>query len=122
MADSKEKEFVKELMALCGELRHMKGDKKYNPTRFIQMIMNENPMARIKEMLSPKYTDVSDGWVNLYDRGLLDYSVEFTALHPKWRELFSDEELRAAEERLLQSNFSRADIDAQKAGSYNRKK
>lgn len=73
--------------------------KKYNPTRFVQMLGEYGGVEAAKRLLEPS-RNPPEGFVELYRLNLLKISVEYKALEPKWRVLFSDSEIQVAEGRL----------------------
>lgn len=76
----------------------------YDPIGFIRIIAEYgNAMQATKHVLN---TDKPyAGLATLYEKGRLDLSVEYLALQPEFRELFTPHELVEAEKRLRELNF-----------------
>lgn len=75
----------------------------YNATRFLQMLDTEGGVDTAHILLQA--SNVSDGYTALWERGGLEITVEALVLNPRWRSLFTDEELRTARRRLRQYDF-----------------
>ena len=72
----------------------------YTATYYLQMLRELGALGTARRLL---WTDrPSQGFTALWERGRLDLTVENTMLRPEFQELFTDEELEAARERLLQ--------------------
>ena len=76
---------------------------KYNATRFLQMVNQHGGLQAAKTLINAP--TLSDGFTALWQCGRLDLTVEAVALDPKWRDLFSDEELARAKKRLVDLNY-----------------
>ena len=50
--------------------------------------------------------DPSDGFTTLWEKQRLDLSVEAHVLQPQFRDLFTQQEIRSARERLSQYGFA----------------
>ncbi|SRR5258708_33556404 len=75
----------------------------YNASYFIQMISERGALATAKYLIT---TDSpSEGFTKLWECNRLDLTVEAVALNPIYAELFTEEELRLAKERLKQNGF-----------------
>lgn len=84
------------------EVNRLKG--RYNPTQFLAMISEHGSVGATKRLLvDPRHT--SYGFQRLWEMNKLDSSVEFAACLPWFRPLFTDHELREAEQRLIAHNF-----------------
>jgi hypothetical protein len=71
----------------------------YNPTRYLQMVKQYGAVGAAKRVLRPG--PPSEGFVTLaYLKDRKDLTTEATAVQPQFQELFTDEELRIARERL----------------------
>ena len=63
------------------------------------MLTDNGGMATAKTLINA--AKPSDGYTALYERGRLDLTVEAVVTeNPRWRELFTPEELARAEKRL----------------------
>ncbi|MDR2311678.1 MAG: hypothetical protein LBE54_11900 [Brucellaceae bacterium] len=71
----------------------------YNPTEFISMRERYRTIPCIKRLLANG--DIQSGFKRLCELGLREYTIEAAAL--KFPDLFSKEELSAAEWRLNQA-------------------
>ena len=84
--------------AMIDVYRRAKVEAKYNATRFLEMVTNDGGLATAHKLLAAEH--VSDGFTALWEAGRQDLSVEAVVLQSEFRELFSDDELRIARERL----------------------
>jgi len=74
----------------------------YNATRFLKMVQEEGGYKTALYLLQAK--DTSDGFTALFLRGRLDLTVEALVLQDRWRDLFGDDELAVAKERLARDD------------------
>lgn len=75
-----------------------KQEAGYNATYFVGMLADLGPRETARRLvLSEK---PSEGFTALWERGRLDLTVEAVVLQDRFRSLFADEELEAAERRL----------------------
>jgi hypothetical protein len=86
--------------------RRAKLEAGYNATIFLRMLGDRGGLATAKYLInSPK---PSDGYTHLYERGRLDLTVEAMVVeNTRWHELFTSEELAAANSRLKKYGYSR---------------
>ena len=84
--------------------RRAKEECGYNPTRFLQMVSNEGGLQTARKLLAT--TEPSDGFVELWSKHRLDLTMENLVLQRKFRQLFSDQEIQIARERLVSYGFS----------------
>ena len=94
-----EAEFTQAMVDLCQEARSI----GYNPIRFQQMLEEHGALSAAHQLLAARR--FHDGFTKLWKLGRLDISLECVALKPKFRELFSNEELSEARRRLQELNF-----------------
>lgn len=99
-----ERQFHRDMVRGVEQLKREIG---YNATRFIQLISEHGGAEAARHLLTGR--DASDGFTTLWTHARLDMSVEAHALLPWYRELFTDEQLSAAERRLREHRF---DVDA----------
>lgn len=85
------------------------GTLGYNPTRFNMMVRREGGLAAAQKLL--RLGPIPEGFWTLRQLGRLDLSLERLVLRPRWRPLFTDEEIEVARERLILAGYlpSRAD-------------
>lgn len=83
--------------------RRAKEECGYNATRFFQMISKNGGLRTAKSLLAT--TEPSDGFTELWRNNRLDLTVENLVLQPRYRSLFTDDELAIASDRLLALNF-----------------
>ncbi len=76
----------------------------YKPSAFIQMIDNYGTENAVKRLINS--SNVSAGYIKLYEKKRLDLTVEAIALEEEWSHLFSEKELKKAETRLRDYNYS----------------
>lgn len=77
-------------------------DLSYNATRFLQLVESRGGVHAAKQLLRGV---PSDGFATLWEKGRLDLSMEAHVLRPEFRSLFTDHEVRVAEERLRQFGY-----------------
>jgi hypothetical protein len=77
---------------------------KYTATRFLQMVAERGGLQAARQLLHT--TGMSDGFTELCLCKRLDLTVEAHVLDPKWRELFTEEEVKIAEKRLSEVGYS----------------
>ncbi|MCX7982487.1 MAG: hypothetical protein N2572_06235 [Syntrophales bacterium] len=63
----------------------------YNATRFIQMFYKLGPVETAKTLINSKTP--TEGFTAMWECNCLDLTVEFLVLDPRFRGLFSEEEL-----------------------------
>jgi len=76
----------------------------YNATRFLNMLYEHRGLETARILLHA--SDVSDGYVALWERSRLDLTVEAIILDPVWHPLFSDEEREIARKRLIEYGYN----------------
>lgn len=103
MTSDAERQFHHSIVAGAARLKREIG---YNATRFMQMVGERGGVAAAHALL--KGPNASDGFTTLWEHQRLDMSVEAFSLLPWYRELFSDDELVTAEDRLRRHHF---DVD-----------
>jgi hypothetical protein len=75
-----------------------KSECGYTATRFHNMVANQGGLQAAKALLNSN--TYSEGLTRLWEEKRLDISMEATVLKQPWRELFTDEELSTAKEKL----------------------
>ena len=95
-----EKQFDNAMMKVYRDAKEQCG---YTATRFHGMLCNRGGLDTARYLLAAR--EVSDGFTKLWEFGRLDLTVECVVLSSKFRELFSDEELRSARKRLRDYGF-----------------
>src|SRR5262249_32564605 len=76
---------------------------KYKATRFLQMLYDYRGVETARILL--RASDVSDGYVALWERGRLDLTVEAILLEDEWQPLFSDQDRETARKRLANYGY-----------------
>jgi hypothetical protein len=78
----------------------------YNATRYLQMLVShEASLLMAKKFVTSSRP--SDGFTELWQRGRLELTVEALVLEsPKYRQLFTDEEIISARKRLQECGYS----------------
>jgi hypothetical protein len=85
--------------------RRAKKEAGYNATIFLRMLSDRGGLATAKYLINS--STPSDGYTHLYERGRLDLTVEAMVVeNAAWHELFTKEELAAANNRLKQYGYS----------------
>lgn len=94
-----EAEFEEALWASCRESRTL----GYRPTAFETMLGDDGGVETAHRLLATfKY---QDGFRRLWELGRLDLSLECHVLRPRYRALFSNDELAEARKRLSQLDY-----------------
>jgi hypothetical protein len=86
---------------MVGIYRRALSEAHYKATRFLQMV-HENGGVEAASRLLPH---MSEGFADLWRRNRLDLTVEALIIQPKWRPLFSVDQLDAAEQRLRECGY-----------------
>jgi hypothetical protein len=77
---------------------------RYFPTAFLKMVVSDTDVVDVTRQLIHKKGGTF-GFTELYLNGKMDLSVEKIILEPKYRILFTKEDLRAAYERLKEHEY-----------------
>lgn len=93
--------------AMVDLYKRAKSEAGYNATYFLSMVSDMGGLETARYLLHT--SEPSDGYEALWERGRLDLTVEAAVLKPRWRGLFSEQELSTARDRLLSYEF---DVDA----------
>lgn len=80
----------------------------YSPTRFLEMISGQEDVVSVTKRLIHKEGGTA-GFAILHDNKRMDLSVEKIILEPRYRILFTEEDLKAAYNRLKEYNYERLD-------------
>ncbi len=75
----------------------------YNATRFLQMLSEKGGSATAKNLLGQG--SLQEGFIHLWECGCLDLTVEALVLQGNFRELFDEEELHVARQRLAELGY-----------------
>jgi len=86
--------------AMLDVYKNAKTECQYNATYFLQMVIDKGGLAAAKHLINSDTP--SEGFTKLWECGHLDLTVEAVALNPIYAELFTEEELTKARERLAQ--------------------
>ena len=89
-----EGDFHAEMLRLYREAKQ----EGYTPSYFLRMVNEMGGLAAAKKLIGDERP--SEGFTRLWEMGRLDLTVESVALEPRYRELFSPEQLRRARQRL----------------------
>ncbi|MEO8613178.1 MAG: hypothetical protein ABI690_35130 [Chloroflexota bacterium] len=76
---------------------------QYNATYFLQMLNERGGIATARYLITTD--NPSEGFTKLWECQRLDLTVEAVALNPIYSELFTEDELRLAKERLQQYRY-----------------
>lgn len=85
-------------VAMLSIYESAKMECKYNATRFLQMVVERGGLETARYLLHAP--GLSDGFTALWQRDRLDLTVEALVIKPRWRTLFTEEELAIAADRL----------------------
>ncbi|AHG45050.1 hypothetical protein RLEG12_18175 [Rhizobium leguminosarum bv. trifolii CB782] len=75
----------------------------YYPHDFRSMVEKLGGVAAAKQLINTQR--VSQGFTRLWEEKRLDLTVEALAVSPKWRTLFSAEEINRSRRRLKEVNY-----------------
>ena len=100
MVDQLEAEFHE---AMLNVYRRAKSECGYNATRFLQMVSEQGGLQAAKTLLHKE--GYSDGFVELWQCGRPDISMEALILQEPWSSLFTAEEFAVARRRLRDLGF-----------------
>jgi hypothetical protein len=76
-----------------------KAEANYNATIFLRMLQDYRGLATARTLINSPHP--SAGYTALWERGRLDLTVEAMVVeNPKWRELFTSDEIAKARKRL----------------------
>jgi hypothetical protein len=76
----------------------------YNATRFLQMLHEHRGLLTAEILLHS--SNVSEGYVALWQRGRLDITVEAVIVgNPRWHSLFTAQELEVCRRRLEEYGY-----------------
>lgn len=81
---------------------------KYFPRIFLDMVVSDEDIVNVSKKLIHKEGGTS-GFTTLFENKRMDLSVENIILEPKFRDLFTHEDLQAAYGRLKQFSYDRLD-------------
>ena len=70
----------------------------WHPTLLLQSVNQNGGLVTAKKYLCDP--DVTEGFIKLWEADRLDLAVEALVLREPWRELFTPDELKVAEQRL----------------------
>ena len=76
----------------------------YNATRFLQMLYEHRGLETARILLHA--SNISDGYVALWERKRLDLTVEALILNEECNPLFSDQERGIARKRLTEYGYN----------------
>ena len=96
-----EAEFNKAMLDLY---RRTRNETSYKPTMFYNMLIEDGGLNTALKLLST--TNPSSGYLKLWELNRLDLTVEaFIWDNPKFHELFSQDDLKAAQKRLTDYGY-----------------
>ena len=75
----------------------------YRPTRFLQMVVERGGVAAARDLL--RASRPAEGLSILWEHGRLDLSVEALVCEQPWRSLFSENEIKEAQDRLRRLGY-----------------
>lgn len=90
-------ELHEEMLALY---RRAGEEAGYWGTRYLQAVRRKGGLTTAKEMMRPRSKGQRAGLDKLLDARRPELTLEYLVLQPKYRALFTDEEINAAKERL----------------------
>lgn len=101
MSNDLEREFDAAMMNIY--VRALR-EADYPAHRYHQMLCEHGGLETAKRLVNAP--NVSEGYTALWERKRLDLTVEALIQEKKWRELFSEEELKKAQKRLKDYGYA----------------
>jgi TIR domain len=89
--------------AMLDVFRRAKSEAGYNAAYFLRMVQDVGGLEAARRLL--RAGSVSSGFTTLWEKGRLDLSVEAVVLQDRFAELFTDEELDIARNRLAEYGY-----------------
>jgi hypothetical protein len=89
--------------AMMNVYRRALKECQYKATRFLQMLYDHGGLETARILLHA--SNVSDGYVALWERKRLDLTVEAVILEEEWDPLFSNQEREIARKRLTEYGY-----------------
>ncbi len=89
--------------AMLSIYQKAKYECNYNATRFLQMVTDQGGIGAAKQLLHSE--GFSEGLTALWECKRLNISMEALVLQDQWSQLFTEEELNIARERLNQLGY-----------------
>jgi len=90
--------------AMMNVYQRARDECDYKATRFLQMLHDHRGLETARILLHA--SNVSEGYVALWERKRLDLTVESLILSEEWRPLFSEQEREIARNRLAEYNYT----------------
>jgi hypothetical protein len=85
--------------AMLGIYQTAKADLNYNATTYLRMLHEKGGLATARYLINSKLP--SDGYTKLFENDRLDLTVEAMVVqNEEWHELFTEDELKKARDRL----------------------
>jgi hypothetical protein len=76
----------------------------YKPTEFLRMVNKDGALQTAKRLILSN--TLSTGFSRLWELNRLDLTVEALALREPWRQLFTEDEIERAQQRLEKMNYN----------------
>lgn len=95
-----EKDLENEMLTLY---KAAKNQCNYNATRFFQMFCELGALQTAKRLINSSVP--TNGFTAMWECGCLDLTIEKLVLNQKYKELFSEEELATAKQRLINYGY-----------------
>lgn len=83
----------------------VKKEVGYTAVRYLMKVRKDGGLNAARYWLTKKKT-LTKGFLLLHDHGRLDLTFEALVISEPWKSLFSDEEIRIAQERLKKAGYS----------------
>ncbi len=102
MSKNLEKRFTARMFDIY---KNAKQQANYTATVFYEMITRNGGLLTAKTLINASKPSV--GYTALFERNRLDLTVEAVVVEePEWRELFTDDEIKKAADRLKKYGYS----------------
>ncbi|MFE9205651.1 AAA domain-containing protein [Micromonospora sp. NPDC007230] len=88
--------------AMVRSYERARDEANYHAALFLRMLTEKGGLATARQLLHNP--GVSDGFTALWERGRVDLTVEAVVIRPRFRPLFTDEELAIASKRVVEAS------------------
>lgn len=94
-----EMQFNEDMSFICREARKI----GYNPKIFAAMVGEYGGLATAKKLVMQDKP--TDGYIRLFELNRLDLTAERFVIEPKYKDLFTEDEIHASRKRLVDYGF-----------------
>lgn len=91
--------FEEDMRLICREANKI----GYRPRLFAEMLSMKGGLATAKQLIMQDQP--TDGFIKLYEKQRLDLTIEHFVIQPKYKELFTEEEIQTSYRRLKEYRY-----------------